>query len=303
MASSATLSHMPTQANALIGRTFRALRESAGLSQEKIAEKAGITYQYLSAVENGKENFTVGVLETLAKALGTDIPTLIQLAFSEIVAIPVVSPGYFCNSAALPPSLTLEHLTAALNETHKVIRLINETLRKVSDRPLSAYIQRNNFSGIVSNILCDSFSRLTPYRHNHDQRYPDLICKETDPETGLEVKSTVNANKGGESHNGHSGWHVIACFSLDEKSGDIRFIQIMFADLAGHGQPGADWKYQRSKVNKTTGSQRTETYITTPGGTAKLRRGTVYLDTSVIDTSRRRTTVKTKTKRKTKQEK
>ena len=287
----------------MIGRTCRALRESAGLSQEKIAEKAGITYQYLSAIENGKENFTVGVLETLATALGTDLPALIQLAFSETVAIPIVSAGYFCNSAALPPSLTIEHLAAALNETHKVIRLINETSRKVSDRPLSTYIQRNNFSGIVSNILCDSFSRLTPYHHNHDQRYPDLICKETNPEIGLEVKSTVNANKGGESHNGHSGWHVIACFSLDEKSGDIKFVQIMFADLIGHGHPGADWKYQRSKVNKTTGSQRTETYITTSGGTAKLRRGTVYLDTSVVDTSRRRKTDKPKAKRKPKQKK
>ena len=282
---------MPTQANAIIGNTFRALREAAGLSQEKVAEKAGISYQYLSAVENGKENFTIGVMETLAQALGSDIPALVQQAFLAKVAVPVVNPAYFSNAVALPPNLSIAHLTSALNETHKIIRLINETLKKVSDRPLSAYIQRNNFSGIVSNILCDSFSRLSPYRHNHDQRYPDLICKETHPETGLEVKSTVNANKGGESHNGHSGWHVIACFSLDENSGDIRFIQIMFADLVGHGQAGADWKYQKSKVNKTTGSQRTETYITTPGGTAKLRKGTVYLDTSVIDTSRRRKAV------------
>jgi len=289
---------MPTRANAIIGNTFRVLRESAGLSQEKVAEKAGISYQYLSAVENGKENFTVGVLETLAQALGTDVPALIQQAFSTPVAVPVVDPAYFVNGVILPPGLSIGHLTAALNETHKVIRSINETLTKVSDRPLSAYIQRNNFSGIVSNILCDSFSRLTPYRHNHDQRYPDLICKESQTETGLEVKTTIRANKGGESHNGHSGWHIIACYALDETSGDIKFVQIMFADLIGHGQPGADWKYQKSVVNKTTGSQRTETYITTTAGTEKLRQGTVYLDTSVIDTSRRRKTGVTKIKRK-----
>ncbi len=294
---------MSTQTNVLIGNAFRTLREAAGLSQEKVAEKAGISYQYLSAVENGKENFTVGVLETLSHVLGSDVPTLIQHAFSAADALPVVCPCYFLNSGALPPTLTVDHLVAALNETHKVIRLINETLKKVSNRPLSAYIQRNNFSGIVSNILCDSFSRFTPYHHNHDQRYPDLICKEIQPETGLEVKCTMRANKGGESHNGHSGWHVIACFSLDETSGDIKFIQIMFADLVGHGQPGADWKYQKSKVNKTTGSQRTETYITTSGGTAKLRRGTVYLDTSMIDTSRRRTVTTKQGKRKPKQKK
>jgi hypothetical protein len=115
------------------------------------------------------------------------------------------------------------------------------------------------------------------------------------------VKTTIRANKGGESHNGHSGWHIIACYGLNEKSGDIKFIQIMFADLIGHGHPGADWKYQKSVVNKTTGSQRTETYSTTAAGTEKLRRGTVYLDTSVIDISRRRKAVAPiKGKRKTK---
>lgn len=279
---------MPTQAHVIIGNTFRVLRESAGLSQEKVAEKAGISYQYLSAVENGKANFTVGVLETLALVLGTDVPALIQQAFSASVAVPVVNPAYFMNEVALPPCLTTEHLAAALNETHKVIRLINETLTRVSGRPLSAYIQRNNFSGIVSNILCDSFSRLTPYRHNHEQRYPDLLCKESRGETGLEVKTTIRPNKGGESHNGHSGWHIIACYALEATSGDIKFVQVMFADLIGHGHPGADWKYQKSAVNKTTGSQRTETYITTAAGTEKLRQGTVYLDTSVVDISRRR---------------
>ena len=156
---------------------------------------------------------------------------------------------------------------------------------------LSAYIQGNNFSGIVSNILCDSFSRLTPYKHNHDQQYPDLILRPTRGlrNAGLEVKTTIRPGKGGESHNGHSGWHVIACYELDKTSGDICFIHIMFANLVGHGRAKADWKYVGSTVNKDTGSQRTETYVTTPGGTAKLRHGTVYLNRQKINVSRWRT--------------
>jgi len=136
----------------------------------------------------------------------------------------------------------------------------------------------------VSNVLCDSFSRLTPYKHNHDQRYPDLVCKTKDNRTvaGLEVKSTIRPGKGGESHNGHSGWHLIACFQLDKESGDIQFVHIMLADLIGHGRPGTDWKYVGSKVNRTTGSQRTETYVTTGAGTTKLRHGTVYLDSDAV---------------------
>jgi transcriptional regulator with XRE-family HTH domain len=282
---------MSTDAKTIIGRTIRQLRESSGLSQEKLAERAGITYQYLSAIENGKENFTVGILETIAKALDNEVPMLVEQAYAAPLPVPIVDPKFFIKKASLPPCLTVGHIESALNDTHKVVRLINTTLKRVSGRPLSAYIQGNNFSGIVSNILCDSFSRLTPYKHNHDQRYPDLVCKSEDNQliAGLEVKSTVRPGKGGESHNGHSGWHVVACFSLDKDSGDIRFVHVMFADLIGHDKPGADWKYVGSKVNETTGSQRTETYVTTGIGTAKLRHGTAYLDSDVVKIARWRT--------------
>ncbi|OQW97235.1 MAG: hypothetical protein BWK77_02300 [Verrucomicrobia bacterium A1] len=282
---------MSTNANSIIGQAIRRLREASGLSQEKLAEQAGITYQYLSAVENGKENFTIGILESVSRALGLKVDALIDQAYSDPRPIPTVRSRFFVPGAQLPPELSQAHLESALNETHKVVRLINTTLIKASGRPLSAYIQGNNFSGIVSNILTDSFSRLTPYKHNHDQRYPDLVCKNASGAlvSGLEVKSTIRPGKGGESHNGHSGWHVIACFSLDGKSGDVLFIHVMFADLVGQGKPKADWKYVGSAVNEDTGSQRTETYNTTPAGTAKLRHGTAYLDSSVIDISRWRT--------------
>lgn len=63
----------------------------------------------------------------------------------------------------------------------------------------------------------------------------------------------------------------------------------MFADLVGHGRANGDWKYVGSKVNKDTGSQRTETYVTTGAGTAKLRHGSVYLDTEFVNIVRWRT--------------
>lgn len=282
---------MSIDAKTIIGRTIRQLRESSGLSQEKLAERAGITYQYLSAIENGKENFTIGILETIAKALGNEVPVVIEQAYANQLPVPVVEPKFFIKKAILPPRLSIPHIEAALNDTHKVVRLINTTLKHVSGRPLSGYIQGNNYSGIVSNILCDSFSRLTPYKHNHDQRYPDLVCKAKNNAliAGLEIKSTIRPGKGGESHNGHSGWHVVACFSLDKGSGDIKFVHVMFADLIGHDKPGADWKYAGSKVNEVTGSQRTETYTTTGIGTAKLRHGSVYLDSDVVNISRWRT--------------
>lgn len=282
---------MGGEAKRSIGRIIRLLREAAGLSQEKLAERAGITYQYLSTIENGKENVTVGVIESVAAALGLPFAALVERAFTDDAPLPAVRKDFFIRGAPLPPRLSLADVEAALNETHNVVRLVNATLRRVSGRPLASYIQGNNFSGIVSNILCDSFSRLTPYKHNHSQRYPDLICRAADGRViaGLEVKSTIRPGKGGESHNGHSGWHVVACFSLDRDSGDISFVHVMFADLTGHDKPHADWKYVGSKVDQTTGSQRTETYVTTGAGTAKLRHGTVYLDIERIKIARWRT--------------
>ena len=283
---------MSTDAKTAIGRMIRQLRESAGLSQGKLAERAGITYQYLSAVENGKENFTVGIIESVAGALGLPFSVLIERAFTDEKLLPTVKDEFFIQETELPPGLTVSGVKAALNETHKIVRLINATLRNVSGRPLSEYIQGNNFSGIVSNILCDSFSRFTSFKHNHDQRYPDLISKDGNGATiaGLEVKTTIRPGKGGESHNGHSGWHVVACYTLDRESGDICFIHVMFAYLNGHDRDDADWKYVGSKVNEETGSQRTETYTTTGVGTAKLRHGTVYLNTDKVNISRWRTT-------------
>ncbi len=276
----------------ILGRAIRALRETGGLSQEKLSEKANITYQYLSAVENGKENFTVGVLDAIATALSTDFENIVAAAY-HLDDHPRVDPKYFVEGAPRPPGLTVAEIEAALNETHRIIRLVNTTLMKIAGRPLAGFIQRNNLSGIISNILCDSFSRLTSYKHNHHQRYPDLIFSRMEggktSEVGLEVKSTIRPGKGGESHNGHSGWHIVACFDLEPVRGDIRFIHIMFADLIGHGKKNADWAYVDSKVNADTGSQRTETYTTNPKGTAKLRHGTVYLDTSRIEIKRWRT--------------
>lgn len=277
-------------AKKILGLAVRARRETLKLSQERLAERAGITYQYLSALENGRENFTVGVLASLASALETNLPDLVIGAYGypEVDAdFPQIN-RRFLRDVPLPRGLTLSHLADALDETQRVIRLLNQSLMKAGGRALPSYIPANNFSGIVSNILSDSFDRLTPFKHNHDQRYPDLINKDKKGNkiAGLEVKSTIQVKKGGESHNGHSGWHVIACFKLNSNTGDIRFIHVMFAELIGHTEKNSDWKYVGSAVNSESGSQRTETYTTTGVGTTKLRDGSAYLDTDEISYSR-----------------
>lgn len=278
-------------AKIVIGRFIRLLRDQQGLTQTQLADVAGLTYQYLSGLENGRENFSIGVVESIADALKCPLPQLVTRAFADLrdVALANVNPAFFRPDVPLPPGMTVQHLESAVNATQGLVATINANLAQSGAKPLTEYIQGNNFSGLVSNVLCDALHDRSPYKHNSRQAYPDLInpnVKERGKSVGLEVKSTIQAGKGGESHNGHSGWHLVACFRIESETGNIRFIQLMFAVLNGHGQTEPDWTYVGSKVNETTGSRRTETYNTNLIGTTKLRDGSVYLDPGAIDYKR-----------------
>lgn len=278
-----------SEAQKILGACVRALREMRSISQENLAVKAGISYQYLSGVETGKENFSIQVLESLAKSLELPVRTLVAAAYDSAAGAkpPRLESKYFRPQVPLPEGLTISHIEAAANLTQSIIHRINRNMTLEIGQTLQSLIQGNNFSGLVSNIFSNAMAECSPYKHNHDQKYPDLIYKKSneDASVGLEIKTTINIGKGGESHNGHSGWHVIACFNFVE-NGDIKFVHLMFAELNGHQHSNPDWNYLGSKVNSSTGSRRTETYITTLAGTTKLRDGSVYLDSSKVNFTR-----------------
>lgn len=61
----------------LVGRNFARLRRQKGLTQEQVAERSGLSQQYLSGLENGRRNPTVITLHDLAEALGVNPVDLI----------------------------------------------------------------------------------------------------------------------------------------------------------------------------------------------------------------------------------
>lgn len=53
----------------IVGENVRRLRLAQKLTQEQLAERAGFTQQYLSELENGKQNPTVVTLFELSQQL------------------------------------------------------------------------------------------------------------------------------------------------------------------------------------------------------------------------------------------
>jgi transcriptional regulator with XRE-family HTH domain len=71
----------------LVARNIRRLRVAAGLSQEGLALEAEIDRSYMSRLERGIENPTVGVLDKIAKALRQPIGELFAAVGARAVVV------------------------------------------------------------------------------------------------------------------------------------------------------------------------------------------------------------------------
>jgi transcriptional regulator with XRE-family HTH domain len=63
---------------ALFGKRLRELRTSKGLSQEGLADLAGLDRTYVSSCERGERNLTIVSVSKLATALGVDPAELVR---------------------------------------------------------------------------------------------------------------------------------------------------------------------------------------------------------------------------------
>jgi putative transcriptional regulator len=62
-----------------LSKMLKKLREGKGMTQAQLAEKAGITREYITMLESGaKANPSLDVAVRLAKALGVSIANLVE---------------------------------------------------------------------------------------------------------------------------------------------------------------------------------------------------------------------------------
>ncbi|HUR41269.1 MAG TPA: helix-turn-helix transcriptional regulator [Verrucomicrobiae bacterium] len=69
-----------SQAARTIGSTIRDTRLEQNMTMEVLAERAELSYQYLSEIERGRCNFSIVVLDRIALALEVSLPALILKA-------------------------------------------------------------------------------------------------------------------------------------------------------------------------------------------------------------------------------
>lgn len=65
-------------AREVFARNLRKARLEAGVSQEALAELAGLHRTYVGSVERGERNISVDNMERLAGALGLDVQSLLK---------------------------------------------------------------------------------------------------------------------------------------------------------------------------------------------------------------------------------
>ena len=61
-----------------VARQIKALREKRGLSQQALADKAGLSRTYLARLETARQDPTLSTLEKLATALKVKLPELVK---------------------------------------------------------------------------------------------------------------------------------------------------------------------------------------------------------------------------------
>jgi transcriptional regulator with XRE-family HTH domain len=71
--------HTQCEAQILFGSNVRRIRTAKNMTQEKVAELAGLHHNYVSSVERGERNISICNIARLAEALSVTMSELVKI--------------------------------------------------------------------------------------------------------------------------------------------------------------------------------------------------------------------------------
>jgi transcriptional regulator with XRE-family HTH domain len=186
-------------------------RVRRGMTQEELANRAGIDRSHVGLLERGLRSPSLEVVLSLAAALETSLPALLAAVSSGAGGTqgvqPLVPPERVPRrpvEAALRKADRLSALTAlpgsallaAVAKTYATLDLIDAQLVRSKSPPLAQTVELANLSSMLGNILgaaiADSSAGL--YKRNGPHKFPDLVPLKP-PARDLEIKVALESNR------------------------------------------------------------------------------------------------------------
>ena len=185
--------------NQALGKVLAKYRLAAKISQEELADRAGIHRTYVSQIERGLKSPTLAILLEISRALDFTASRFIGEVEKEINCLELpykinsnfqINCGFDVNS---------QQILTAINQTNNVLSNLPATLYKSIDY--------KTISSIVGSIFCEYLASIVGAIVNPIEKgHPDIIPQEGSNSSeellrnyplGLEVKCTVgNISKG-----------------------------------------------------------------------------------------------------------
>jgi transcriptional regulator with XRE-family HTH domain len=175
-----------------------------GLTQEKLAEKAGLNPRHIQKLESGQLNVTIGTLVYIALALDITLIELLKSDLSESVStVQRTMPKHLLENcrnthALLSIGLSPEILCHAIADTHFTIDSLDEKLIETHlPRLGGGTVELANLSSIIGNLLGTriAFHSLGKFYRNRPHSFPDLLATHGKLEEGIEIKVALENNK------------------------------------------------------------------------------------------------------------
>lgn len=214
-------------------RLFRELRASQGLTQDDIADAAGIHRTALGLIEREERFPSLGVAIEIAKALGHDLAELLARAqvvragedraeeVSNQLAARAEKPLCLRNNADWETftGLSSSSLIEAIANCYGILDTIDAELIVHGSVPIATLVELANLSSMIGNILGGAIADASDgyYQRNKPHHYPDLLPLVPHAKN-LELKVALETNKP-KGHLPKAGNYITFRYVLGERNG------------------------------------------------------------------------------------